>query len=128
VADEQAFREEKISNGRDDGCQQDANAFFALVEKLLERFEGQSEVAGGNGIANIEYAALAGRGHEVADIALAPFLSLEDLRSAFAVRDGEADGAEEAGRVLHDAYRNATGIDAAWFLTAAGAGPSVVME
>ena len=39
----------------------------------------------------------------------------------------EADGAEEAGRLLHDAYRDATGIDAAWFLTAAGAGPSVVV-
>ena len=40
----------------------------------------------------------------------------------------EADGAEETGRVLHDAYRNTTGIDAAWFLTAAGTGPRVVME
>ena len=39
----------------------------------------------------------------------------------------EADGAEEAGRLLHDAYRDATGIDAAWFFTAAGAGPSVVV-
>ena len=40
----------------------------------------------------------------------------------------EADGAEATGRLLHDAYRDATGVDAAWFLTAAGAGPSVVVE
>ena len=40
----------------------------------------------------------------------------------------EADGAEETGRGLHAAYRDATGLDAAWFLTAAGAGPSVAME
>jgi hypothetical protein len=39
----------------------------------------------------------------------------------------EADRAEETGRLLHAAYRDATGIDAVWFLTAAGAGPSVVV-
>ena len=39
----------------------------------------------------------------------------------------EADGAEATGRVLHGAYRDATGIDAAWFLTAAAGGPAVVV-
>ena len=37
----------------------------------------------------------------------------------------EAAHAEAAGRSLHDAYLAATGIDAAWFLTDAAAGPSV---
>ena len=40
----------------------------------------------------------------------------------------EADGAEATGRGLQDAYRDATGIDAAWFLTAAASGPTVVVE
>ena len=40
----------------------------------------------------------------------------------------EADGAEATARVLHDAYRDATGIDAAWFLTAAASGPTVVVD
>ena len=39
----------------------------------------------------------------------------------------EADGAEATGRRLHAAYRDATGIDAAWFLTAAAGGPAVVV-
>ena len=39
----------------------------------------------------------------------------------------EAERAEDAGQALQAAYRHATGIDAAWFLTAAGAGPSVVV-
>lgn len=39
----------------------------------------------------------------------------------------EAAGAEESGRALHHAYHAATGIDAAWFLTAAAAGPTVTV-
>lgn len=39
----------------------------------------------------------------------------------------EADRAEDAGRALHAAYRQATGIDATWFLTAAASGPTVVL-
>ena len=38
----------------------------------------------------------------------------------------DATRAAEAGRALHAAYREATGIEARWFLTAAGAGPRVV--
>ena len=37
----------------------------------------------------------------------------------------DAQQAEAAGRALHAAYREATGIDSRWFLTAAGAGPVV---
>lgn len=37
----------------------------------------------------------------------------------------EAARAEAAGRALHDAYLDATGIDAAWFLTGAAGGPGV---
>jgi len=37
----------------------------------------------------------------------------------------EADRAEEAGGHLQGAYRDATGIDATWFLTAAAGGPAV---
>jgi len=40
----------------------------------------------------------------------------------------EAGRAEETGRALHDAYRAASGINAAWFLTAAASGPTVVVE
>jgi len=38
----------------------------------------------------------------------------------------DARRAEESGRALYAAYREATGIDSRWFLTAAGAGPVVV--
>lgn len=37
----------------------------------------------------------------------------------------EAGRAESAGAMLHDAYRAATGIDAAWFFTEAAGGPTV---
>ena len=40
----------------------------------------------------------------------------------------EAGRAEAAGRTLHDAYARETGIDAAWFLTAAADGPRVTQE
>ena len=40
----------------------------------------------------------------------------------------EAGLAEAAGRALHDTYADVTGIDAAWFLTAAAAGPRVCTD
>ena len=71
VADEQAFCEKQVSNRRDDGCQQDADTFFALVKKVLQRFKSKREVSGGDGVADIKDAALACRRDEVAHIALA---------------------------------------------------------
>ena len=51
VAGDEAFGQKKIPEGGNDRGQQDADSFFTLVEKLLQRFEGQREVAGGNGVA-----------------------------------------------------------------------------
>ena len=50
VANEKAFGQQQISGRGDDRGEQDADTFFALVEKMLERFEGQREVSGGDGI------------------------------------------------------------------------------
>jgi hypothetical protein len=41
VADEKILHEEKIADGWYDGCQKNADAAFALPNKLVERFEGK---------------------------------------------------------------------------------------
>jgi hypothetical protein len=46
VANKEALGQQQISSRGDDGGEQNADAFFALVEKMLERFQRQREVSG----------------------------------------------------------------------------------